>query len=196
MKEINQFGHQNHRNKCFYVFIVLAILITSCKNDKFMIDSNEVESLHFWFLPDIDTNFAIKDCETVVFMTDQNKDTVIKDRETIEQYVEIVNSLEPVDPSTCYDLRVSSLIRMKEINGIRKPDVKVCISGINHANYGETYNHVLLNGVLKQCKRKVIDVFLKKKLYDNYSPNDWLPEFIIEYLKDHPEERSEYILDE
>lgn len=189
-KKEKKHGLQNHKRRYYYSSLFLLLLfMTSCKSNRLLIDSNEVESLHFWFLPRIDTPDAIRDCESVVFDIQSNKDSVIKDRETIIKFIEIVNSLKPISPNTSYDLRVSSLIRMKEINGKRKSDVKVCMERGNVSGNCR----VLLNGVLKKGDRKVIYEFLNKTLYDNYTPDDWTPSGIKEYWKAHPEERDKVL---
>lgn len=38
--------------------------------------------------------------------------------------------------------------------------------------------------------------FIQEELYDALTPYQWLPEFVKDYLKDHPEERSNYLPDE
>lgn len=178
IKEISQCGRQNPRQKCIFVFILLSVFMTSCRSNKFLIDSNEVESLHFWYIsPNASTFVAITDCVDIVY-EDDRRDTIIADRDVIKRYVDIVNSLKPIDPNSSYDLRMSSLIRMKQINGKRKPDVKVCVGG----------PRALVNGVLMKERRGRMTKFFYEVLVDPLTPYDWLPNGIKEYLKDHPEE--------
>lgn len=170
-----------------YVFIVLSILITSCKSNKFAINSSEVKSVHFWFVGDIESPIPIEDCAEIVYMQD-NHDTIITDRKVIERYVSIINRTKPIDPKLYYDLRVSSLIRMKLMNGEKKPDIKVCI--------GDFDGRILIDGVLMKGSDKKFWKFIQEILYDPLTPYDWLPEIIKGYLKDHPEERSDFLPDE
>lgn len=124
-----------------------------------------------------------------VLMEEQdNHKMIICDRKVIERFVALVNQLRPTDPDSNYDLRVSSLIRLKPINGERRPDIKVCIGA---GGYGVLLNDVLMKGNPKELQR-----FVQEELYDSLTPYEWLPNFIKGYLKDHPEERSKYLPDE
>ena len=53
--------------KCFYggSLFLLLLFITSCKSNQFLIDSNEVENVNFWFIGDVDTDVPITDCLTL-----------------------------------------------------------------------------------------------------------------------------------
>lgn len=186
-KERNLYGVQN----CKIVYccsLILLLLLASCKSNRLLIDSNEVENVNFWFVGDIDTSIAIKDCIDIVLMEDQNHKIIIRDRKVIERFVDIINRSKPISPNSNYDLRVSSLVRLKPINGEKRPDIKVCIG-----NYGR---RVLLNGVLMKGDHKPLQKFIQEDLYDSITPYEWLPDFIKGYLEEHPEERSKYLPDE
>lgn len=187
-KERNLYGLRNHKKHYSWgLLFLLLFCMTSCKTNRFLIDSSEVEYVHFWFVGDIDTHHAITDCETVVFMDDHH-DTIIRDRRIIKRFISVINRSKPINPNSNYDLRVSSLVRLKPINGEKRPDIKVCIG-----NYGR---RVLLNGVLMKGDHKELQKFVQEELYDALTPYQWLPEFIKEYLKDHPEEKSKYLPDD
>ena len=126
-KGIKLYGLLNHK-KCFYggSLFLLLLFITSCKSNQFLIDSNEVENVNFWFIGDVDTDVPITDCLHIVFGNDSHK-TIIRDRKIINRFLTLVNQLKPANPDSYIDLRVSSLIRLKPINGERRPDIKVCI---------------------------------------------------------------------
>ncbi len=185
----NLHGVQNCKRIYYYGSLVLLFLfMTSCKSNRFMIDSNEVENVNFWFVGDIDTHHAIKDCIDIVLMEEQNHKIIIRDRKIIERFVGIINRSKPINPNSNYDLRVSSLVRLKPLNGENRPDIKVCIG-----NYGR---RVLLNGVLMEGDHKQLQKFIQEELYDSLTPYEWLPDVIKGYLEDHPEERSKYLPDE
>ncbi len=168
---------------------LLLLFMTSCKSNRFLIDSNEVENVNFWFIGDVDTNIPIHDCIDIVLMDgEDNHKLIIRDRKVIERFVALVNQLRPTNPESNYDLRVSSLIRLKTINGERQPDIKVCIGA---GGYG-----VLLNDVLMKGNPEELQKFVQEELYDSLTPYEWLPDFIKKYLEVHPEERSKYLPDE
>ncbi|WP_223854864.1 hypothetical protein [Bacteroides sp. GM023] len=111
-KERNRHGHLSLNNSYFCGSLFLLLLLaTACKSNQIMIDSNEVESIHFWFVGDIDTSNAITDCIDVVLMDDHHK-IIISDRKIIERFVDIINRSKPINPNSNYDLRVSSLVRL------------------------------------------------------------------------------------
>lgn len=150
-----------------------------------MIDSNEVKSVHFWFVNPTDLyNVSQLDCADIIF-TDGNYNTIITDRKIIERYVAIINNLKPINPKLVYDVRATSLIRMKQINGKKKKNVQVCIDPV--------WGRVLLNNILMQGDREQIYEFLNDALYKPLTPDDWIPSYMKEYLKDHPEERDKVL---
>lgn len=188
-KERKLHGLRNLGSSKFFLLILLLLFMTSCKSNQFLIDSSEVENVNFWFIGDIDTYIPILDCIDIVLMEEQdNHKMIIRDRKVIERFVALVNQLRPTDPDSNYDLRVSSLIRLKPINGERRPDIKVCIGA---GGYGVLLNDVLMKGNPKELQR-----FVQEELYDSLTPYEWLPNSIKGYLKDHPEERSKYLPDE
>lgn len=69
-KGIKLYGLLNHK-KCFYggSLFLLLLFITSCKSNQFLIDSNEVENVNFWFIGDVDTDVPITDCLHIINST-------------------------------------------------------------------------------------------------------------------------------
>lgn len=187
--KIKLFGHQNHRKIYLYICILLPVIsITSCKCSKFTINSDEVESIQFWFVHPTELyNHAQLNCADMVFAQD-NHDTIIMNREVIKQYIKIINHLKPINQESSYDLRATSLIRMKKKNGRKKANIKACIDPIN--------GKVLLNDTLTKGNKKKIYNFLNEVLYKNLTTYDWLPNNIKGYLKENPEERIKYLPDE
>jgi hypothetical protein len=162
MKRINGHGLQNLYRFTYLVFMALVFL-SSCKSNKLLLDSNNVEYIHFWFVPMINEyNPALQECEEIVF-NEFRKDTIVVDREIIRQYIDIVNSLKPAR-RRIYDLRVSSMVIMKPVGGHRKKEVRVCI---------DPFGRTLVDGVLMQGNRKRIRTFLDETLYKHYTPDDW-----------------------
>ena len=122
-KERNLHGVQNCKRIYYYGSLVLLFLfMTSCKSNRFMIDSNEVENVNFWFIGDVDTDIPITDCLHIVFGDDSHK-MIIRDRKIVDRFGALVNQLKPAAPDSYIDLRVSSLIRLKPINSERQPDI-------------------------------------------------------------------------
>lgn len=186
--ERNMYGLQNHKRKYLYSSLFLLLLfITSCKSNQIMIDNNEVENVNFWFIGDVDTNIPITDCLHIVFESDNHK-IIIRERKTIERFIDLINQLKPTDSDSYIDLRVSALIRFKSTTCVKKSDIKVCIGA---GGYG-----VLLNDVLMKEDAKKLQKFIQEELYDSLTPYEWLPSSIKEYLKEHPEERNYYLPNE
>lgn len=172
---------------CYGTLFLLMLCLTSCKSHQLLIDSNEVENVNFWFIADVDTDIPLLDCLDIVYGDDNHK-LIVRDRKNIERFIALVNQLRRTNPNSYYDLRVSSLIRLKPVNGERKPDIKVCIGA---GGYG-----VLLNGVLMKGNAKELQKFVQEVLYDSLTPYEWLPGFMKEYIEQHPEERSKFLPDE
>lgn len=172
---------------CYGTLFLLMLCLTSCKSHRLLIDINEVENVNFWFIGDVDTTHAIEDCLDIVYAQDNHK-IIVRDRKNIERFIAIINRSKPINPGSNYDLRVSSLVRQKTINGKRGPDIKVCIG-----NYGR---RVLINGVLMKGDHEQLQKFIQEVLYDSLTPYEWLPGFMKEYIEQHPEERSKFLPDE
>lgn len=187
-KEKRKYGLQNHKIiYCYGSLMLLLLIITSCKSNQYAINSNEVDSIHFWFVGEIDTHHDITDCTAMLYMQD-NHDTIITDRKVIERYVSIINRSKPINPNLRYDIRVSSLIKMKQVKGEKRLNIKLC--------FGDHGRRVLLNGVLMKGKHKELWKFVEEVLYAPLTPYDWLPDFLKDYIRENPEERSKYLPDE
>lgn len=187
-KERKLYGLLNHKKSCYNtVCILLLLMLTSCGSNKYALKSSEIEYIHFWFVGDIDTSIAIQDCEDILRMQDHH-DTIITDRKVIERYVSIINHTKSIPPNSNYDLRVSSLIKMKLINDERKPAMRVCIG-----NYGQ---RVLIDGLLMKGNHKKIWSFVQEILYSPLTPYDWLPDYMKQYIKENPKERSKFLPEE
>lgn len=186
MKKMKILGHQSRNREYIYILFLLSVItMTSCKCNKYMINSDEVESVQFWYVHPTDLyNISQRDCADMVF-ADDNQDTIITDIKVIKQYIKIINSLRPIDPKLCYDLRATSLIRMKKIDDKKKPNIKACIDPV--------WGRVLLNDVLTQGNKRKIYNFLNEVLYKHTTQYDWLPNVIKQYIKENPEERSKFL---
>ena len=112
-KERKRHRPQSYK-KSFYcgLFFLLLLFMTSCKSNRFLIDSNEVENVNFWFIGDVDTDIPITDCLHIVFGNDSHK-VIIRDIKIVECFVALVNQLKPATTDSYIDLRVSALIRLK-----------------------------------------------------------------------------------
>lgn len=68
-KERNLYRFRDYKRSCYCCSLFLLLLfMTSCKSNRFVIDSNEVENVNFWFIGDVDTSHAITDCIDIVLM--------------------------------------------------------------------------------------------------------------------------------
>lgn len=74
-KERNLYRLRSYKRSCYYgsALFLLLLLMASCKSNRLLIDSNEIENVNFWFVGDIDTNIAIQDCVDIVYMQDNHK---------------------------------------------------------------------------------------------------------------------------
>ena len=116
-KERNLYGLRSHKSSYYSISLFLLLLfVTSCKSNQLLIDNNDVENVNFWFIGDVDTNIPITDCLHIVFGNDNHK-TIIRDRKIIDCFVALVNQLKPAVLDSYIDLRVSSLLKLKPING-------------------------------------------------------------------------------
>lgn len=118
------------------VFIsIFFIILTSCENSHY-INPEQVEYIKFGYLQKgIDTNKALSSWKEVVCYSDRI-DTVIVNRQFIQEYVELLNSTsEKADSSSC-DFRVVSLIKLR--NG---EEHYVCLGERN----GLTFDSIILH---------------------------------------------------
>ena len=143
------------------------------------INPDEVNYIKFWY---IDTNIifvnAICDYDDVINM-DECKYLKVSDSSIVHQYVNIINNLHPIDSTSCYDLRVTSVLVLKNKNNeyIKQIPIGIDLGG-----------RVLNNGVLMADDSNNIVQFVKDKLYRQHSPRDWLPRDIQQHLEKHQED--------
>lgn len=176
------YGLLNHSIviKCIILLVVIT-MNSSCtrRGSSNYINPDEVNYIKFWY---IDTNIifvnAICDYDDVINM-DECKYLKISDSSIVHQYVNIINNLHPIDSTSCYDLRVTSVLVLKNKNNeyIKQIPIGVDLGG-----------RVLNNGVLMADDSNNIVQFVKDKLYRQHSPRDWLPRDIQQHLEKHQED--------
>lgn len=110
---------------------------------------------------------------------DECKYLKISDSSIVHQYVNIINNLHPIDSTSSYDLRVTSVLVLKNKNNeyIKQIPIGIDLGG-----------RVLNNGVLMADDSNNIVQFVKDKLYRQHSPRDWLPRDIQQHLEKHQED--------
>ena len=95
------------------LYIVLLILLSSCAKTRY-INPDDVEYIKFGYLQKgIETYVALSSWQDVVGSYDRI-DTVIENRQFIQEYVELLNSTSAKADSTSGDYRVVSLIKLKD----------------------------------------------------------------------------------
>ena len=176
------YGLLNHSIviKCIILLVVIT-MNSSCarRGSSNYINPDEVNYIKFWY---IDTNIifvnAICDYDDVINM-DECKYLKIPDSSIVHQYVNIINNLHPIDSTSCYDLRVTSVLVLKNKNNeyIKQIPIGIDLGG-----------RVLNNGVLMADDSNNIVQFVKDKLYRQHSPRDWLPRDIQQHLEKHQED--------
>lgn len=176
------YGLLNHSIviKCIILLVVIT-MNSSCarRGSSNYINPDEVNYIKFWY---IDKNIifvnAICDYDDVINM-DECKYLKISDSSIVHQYVNIINNLHPIDSTSCYDLRVTSVLVLKNKNNeyIKQIPIGIDLGG-----------RVLNNGVLMADDRNNIVQFVKDKLYRQHSPRDWLPRDIQQHLEKHQED--------
>ena len=176
------YGLLNHSIviKCIILLVVIT-MNSSCarRGSSNYINPDEVNYIKFWY---IDTNIifvnAICDYDDVINM-DECKYLKISDSSIVHQYVNITNNLHPIDSTSCYDLRVTSVLVLKNKNNeyIKQIPIGIDLGG-----------RVLNNGVLMADDSNNIVQFVKDKLYRQHSPRDWLPQDIQQHLQKHQED--------
>ena len=176
------YGLLNHSIviKCIILLVVIT-MNSSCarRGSSNYINPDEVNYIKFWY---IDTNIifvnAICDYDDVINM-DECKYLKVSDSSIVHQYVNIINNLHPIDSTSCYDLRVTSVLVLKNKNNeyIKQIPIGIDLGG-----------RVLNNGVLMADDRNNIVQFVKDKLYRQHSPRDWLPRDIQQHLEKHQED--------
>lgn len=176
------YGLLNHSIviKCIILLVVIT-MNSSCarRGSSNYINPDEVNYIKFWY---IDTNIifvnAICDYDDVINM-DECKYLKISDSSIVHQYVNIINNLHPIDSTSSYDLRVTSVLVLKNKNNeyIKQIPIGIDLGG-----------RVLNNGVLMADDSNNIVQFVKDKLYRQHSPRDWLPRDIQQHLEKHQED--------
>ena len=176
------YGLLNHSIviKCIILLVVIT-MNSSCarRGSSNYINPDEVNYIKFWY---IDTNIifvnAICDYDDVINM-DECKYLKISDSSIVHQYVNIINNLHPINSTSCYDLRVTSVLVLKNKNNeyIKQIPIGIDLGG-----------RVLNNGVLMADDSNNIVQFVKDKLYRQHSPRDWLPRDIQQHLEKHQED--------
>ena len=182
MKRKKIYGLLNHSIviKCIILLVVIT-MNSSCarRGSSNYINPDEVNYIKFWY---IDTNIifvnAICDYDDVINM-DECKYLKVSDSSIVHQYVNIINNLHPIDSTSCYDLRVTSVLVLKNKNNeyIKQIPIGIDLGG-----------RVLNNGVLMADDSNNIVQFVKDKLYRQHSPRDWLPRDIQQHLEKHQED--------
>ena len=97
--------------KMMSLFSALMLLfLWSCDSE---IDSDKVEALKFIYLSrEVTTPIAVMDSQDI-FSIEISKDTIIRDRKIIEDYIDLVNALEKAHNDRIYNIRIVSFIKLK-----------------------------------------------------------------------------------
>lgn len=182
MKRKKIYGPLNHSIVIkYFIFFLVFIMNSSCtrRENKNYINPDNINYIKFWY---IDTSIvfvnAICDYDDVINM-DECKYIKISDSLIVHQYVNIINNLHPIDSTSCYDLRVTSVLVLKNKNNeyIKQIPIGIDLGG-----------RVLNNGVLMADDSNNIVQFVKDILYSRHSYRDWLPRDIQQHLEKHPED--------
>lgn len=133
------------------LFAMISFLLASCAKTH-CVNPEQVEYIKFGYLQKgIDTFKAMSSWKEVVGH-DERIDTVIVNRQFIQEYVELLNStLENADTSSC-DFRVVSLIKLKDGS-----EHYVCLG----ERYGLMFDSIVLQD--NECVFSLIDSVLYTK---------------------------------
>ena len=131
------------------LYIVLLILLSSCAKTRY-INPDDVEYIKFGYLQKgIETYVALSSWQDVIGSYDRI-DTVIENRQFIQEYVELLNSTSAKADSTSGDYRVVSLIKLKD-----GAEHYVCL--------GETFG-LAFDSIILQDNKRIFD-FVDSVLY-------------------------------
>lgn len=102
---------------CMLILTIVCIITFVCHDSQKMsqINSDEVVDIKVGYLPkDIETIASLRSWDDVISMDGSRIDTTIVDRDFITKYVKMVNNLEKSETQYCYDLRIVTLLRLKD----------------------------------------------------------------------------------
>lgn len=146
-------------------YLIGLICLSSCSSIvSSRIDPRQVDSIHFWYLPQwIESPISYRDCDYIIMSEDTNKDTVICDKNQICRFIDALNQLKPSKESQNFDLRVSSYVYIKDTV------ISVCVSFFNEIT--------LINGIQMQPNQKFCNL-IDEMLYKHLTIEDWKPDFL------------------
>lgn len=141
------------KNRIFlFCFFTIALFSLSCKTTK-KLNCDDVQGIKIAYLPKgINTAHAINDCDDILKYTPVVKDTTISDKETIRNFIKLINNLKVSKNHSNEDYRIMCLIIVKDM----KNPILICFGEDWLINY---------NGIIMKDNKKIFK-FLDNLLYN------------------------------